>query len=76
MSFVAASALPWIIGVCALSVIALFVVVLAPGSRGRATHRIDREAEMRLLLGEDPNEIDRDFAQRASGDQTDREPTS
>ena len=54
--------LPWIVGLCVLSVVVLVLIVVAPWKRVREEPRLDEEAETRLLLGEDPEEIDRDLA--------------
>jgi hypothetical protein len=56
--------LPWIVGVCVLSVVVLVLFVVAPWKRVRNDTGIDDEAETRLLLGEDPEQIDRDLAAR------------
>ena len=56
--------LPWIVGLCVLSVIVLVLIVVAPWKRVREEPALDDEAETRLLLGEDPDEIDRDLAAR------------
>ena len=64
MSLLAIGWLPWVGGVCALFVVVVALAVLAP--RSRHEDALDREIEARLLLGEDPDEIDRDLAQRAA----------
>jgi hypothetical protein len=56
--------LPWIVGLCVLSVLVLILIVIAPWKRVRNETGIDDEAETRLLLGEDPEEIERDLAAR------------
>jgi len=56
--------LPWIVGLCVLSVVVLLLIVIAPWKRVRQEPGLDDEAETRLLLGEDPDEIDRDLAAR------------
>jgi hypothetical protein len=56
--------LPWIVGLCVLSVLVLLLIVIAPWKRVREEPGLDDEAETRLLLGEDPDEIDRDLAAR------------
>jgi hypothetical protein len=56
--------LPWIVGLCVLSVVVLVLIVVAPWKRVRNEPGLDDEAETRLLLGEDPEEIDRDLAER------------
>jgi len=64
MALLAVDWLPWVGGVCALFVVVVALAVLAP--RRRHEDALDREIEARLLLGEDPDEIDRDLAQRAT----------
>jgi len=61
---VAMNWLPWIVGLCVLSVVILVLIVIAPWKNVRAEPGLDDEAETRLLLGEDPDEIDRDLAAR------------
>jgi hypothetical protein len=56
--------LPWIVGLCVLSVVVLVLIVVAPWKRVRDDSGLDDEAETRLLLGEDPEEIERDLAAR------------
>jgi hypothetical protein len=56
--------LPWIVGLCVLSVVVLLLIVIAPWKRVRQEPGLDDEAETRLLLGEDPDEIDRSLAAR------------
>lgn len=56
--------LPWVVGLCVLSVLALLLIVIAPWKKVREEPGLDDEAETRLLLGEDPDEIDRDLAAR------------
>jgi len=61
----AVSWIPLVGVVCALAAAALiFVVVAGPSRHIRAEERLDEEVETRLLLGEDPDEIDRDLADR------------
>jgi hypothetical protein len=55
---------PWIVGLCVLSLVVLVLIVVAPWKRVRNEPGLDDEAETRLLLGEDPEEIDRDLAER------------
>jgi hypothetical protein len=55
---------PWIVALCVLSVVVLILIVVAPWKRVRSETGIDDEAETRLLLGDDPEEIDRDLAAR------------
>jgi len=61
---VATDWLPWIVGVCVLSLIVLILIVVAPWRGVRREPPLDDEVEARLLLGEDPDEIDRDLAGR------------
>jgi len=56
--------LPWVVALCVLSVLALLLIVIAPWKKVRDEPGLDDEAETRLLLGEDPDEIDRDLAAR------------
>ena len=56
--------LPWVVGLCILSAVALLLIVIAPWKKVRDEPGLDDEAETRLLLGEDPDEIDRDLAAR------------
>jgi hypothetical protein len=56
--------LPWILGICVLSVIVLILIVVAPWRGVRREPKLDDEVEARLLLGEDPDEIDRDLTAR------------
>ena len=56
--------LPWILGVCVLSVILLILIIVAPWRGVRNEPKLDDEIETRLMLGEDPDEIDRDLAAR------------
>ena len=72
MSPLAMDWLAWVGGICALFVVAIAVAVLAP--RRGDDHALDREIEARLLLGEDPDEIDRDLAQRAANTAPNTEP--
>lgn len=61
-----AAALAWIVALCALSVIVLVLIVVAPWGAVRREPRLDSEVETRLLLGETPDEIDRAIAARDS----------
>lgn len=54
----------WILGICVLSVIGLLVIVIAPWGRVRSEPRLDEEIQTRLLLGEDPDELDRELEAR------------
>ena len=60
----AANAVPWIAGVTGVSVVALLVIIVAPWRTVRSEPPLAKEIESRLLLGEDPDEIDRDLATR------------
>ena len=62
---VATDWLPWIVGICVLSVIGLILIVVAPWRGVRREPPLDDEVEARLLLGEDPDQIDRDLAANA-----------
>jgi hypothetical protein len=63
----AVDSLVWIAALSVLSVIVLLLIVIAPWKRVRAERPLDPEIETRLLLGEDPDEIDRDIASRQQG---------
>jgi hypothetical protein len=54
-----------IVGVVCL--LALLVIVVAPWRRIRSEPPIPDEVETRLLLGEDPNEIDEDEREHVEG---------
>jgi hypothetical protein len=54
----------WILAICALSVVGLLVIVIAPWGRVRREPPLDEEVETRLLLGEDPVELDRELSAR------------
>ena len=62
---VATDWLPWIVGICVLSLIGLILIVVAPWRGVRREPPLDDEVEARLLLGEDPHEIDRELAANA-----------
>jgi hypothetical protein len=70
MTPIISSAIPWIVGACALLGLVLVLVVVAPWSHVRAESPLDHEVQARLMLGEDPDEIDRDLAQRAEEHRT------
>jgi hypothetical protein len=55
---------PWIVGLSILSVVVLVLIVVAPWKQVRDDSGLDDEAETRLLLGDDPEEIERDLAAR------------
>jgi hypothetical protein len=63
MSPLAIDWVPWVGAACALFVVGIALAVLVV-RRGH-DDALDPEVEARLLLGEDPDEIDRDLAQRA-----------
>jgi hypothetical protein len=65
MTLFATDWLPWVAGIGLVGAIALVLIVVAPSRRVRADSGIDREAETRLLLGEDPAEIERELAARS-----------
>ena len=67
---------PWLGGLCALLVAVLALVVIAPWSRDRDDAALDPEVEARLLLGEDPEEIERDLESRRSGSTSPTTPVS
>ena len=54
---------PWVGAACAVFVIGVVLSVLL--LRHDPSDALDPEIEARLLMGEDPDEIDRDLAQRA-----------
>ncbi len=56
--------IPWIVGLFVVSLIILVLILAAPWKSVRSEGELDEEAQMRLMLGEDPDEIDRDLAQR------------
>lgn len=62
----AADALPWIFGVAVVSVVALVLIIVAPWRTVRSEPPLADEIESRLLLGEDPDDIDRDLTSRES----------
>jgi hypothetical protein len=51
----------------ALSVVALLLIVIAPSRRVREEPPLDDEIQARLLLGEDPAEIDEELEHDAAG---------
>ena len=67
MLVLAVDLIPWIIGLCALSAVVLVLIVVAPSRRIRREPRLSDEVETRLLLGEDPQELDRELAAREEG---------
>ena len=63
MSPLAIDWVPLVGGACALFVVGIALAVLV--LRRDPADALDPEVEARLLLGEDPDEIDRDLAERA-----------
>jgi hypothetical protein len=61
---VAADWIPWIVGLSIVSVIVFVLILIAPWKSVREEGELDEEAQTRLLLGEDPEQIDRDLAAR------------
>ncbi len=57
----AISVVPVIAAVCVLCVVGLVLIVVAPSRRIRDEARLDPDVQARLLLGEDPDEIDREL---------------
>jgi len=56
---------PLVGAICGLFAIAMIVLVVAgPSRRLREEARLDEEVQTRLLLGEDPEEIERDLEER------------
>ena len=64
LSPVAADWIPWIVGLSIVSVVVFVLILIAPWKSVREEGELDEEAQTRLLLGEDPEEIDRDLAAR------------
>jgi len=60
----AADALTWAVVVAVLSVVALVLIIVAPWRTVRREPPLAPEIESRLLLGEHPDDIDRDLAAR------------
>lgn len=57
-------AVDWVVGIialCALSVAVLVLIVVAPWQRVRREPPLDEDVETRLLLGEDPAELDQEL---------------
>jgi hypothetical protein len=67
MTALALDLVPWIVGLCALSAVVLILIVVAPSRRIRREPPLTDEVETRLLLGEDPEELDRELAARDEG---------
>lgn len=59
--------LPVVVALCALSVAVLVLIVVAPWQRVRREPPLDEDVETRLLLGEDPAELDRELEARRQG---------
>ena len=64
LSPVAADWIPWIVGLSIVSVLVFVLIVIAPWKSVREEGELDEEAQTRLLLGDDPEDIDRDLAAR------------
>ncbi len=64
LSPVAADWIPWIVGLSIVSIVVFVLILIAPWKSVRKEGELDEEAQTRLLLGEDPEEIDRDLAAR------------
>ena len=64
LSPVAADWIPWIVGLSIVSIVVFVLILIAPWKSVREEGELDEEAQTRLLLGEDPEEIDRDLAAR------------
>jgi hypothetical protein len=60
----AADWIPWMVGLCIVSVVVFVLILIAPCMSVRVVGELDEEAQTRLLLGEDPEAIDRDLAAR------------
>ena len=60
----ATDAIPWIVGIAVVAVLALALIIVAPWRTVRREPPLAEEIEARLLLGEDPDDIDRDLAER------------
>ncbi len=64
LSPLAADAVPWIVGLSVLSVLVLLLILIAPWKSVRDERALDDETETRLLLGEDPDVVERDLEAR------------
>ena len=64
LSYVGADWIPWIVGLCIVSVVVLVLILVAPGKSVRSEHGLDEETETRLLLGEDPERVEQDLEAR------------
>lgn len=64
LSLLAADLVPWIVAICVLSIVVLLLILVAPWKSVRAEHALDEETETRLLLGEDPDAVERDLEAR------------
>ena len=60
----AADVVTWAVAVAVVSVVALVLIIVAPWRTVRREPPLAAEIESRLLLGEDPDDIDRDIAAR------------
>ncbi|HUV10829.1 MAG TPA: hypothetical protein VMX12_07600 [Acidimicrobiia bacterium] len=63
-TILAADALTWAVAIAVVSVVALVLIIVAPWRTVRREPPLADEIEARLLLGEDPDAIDRDLAAR------------
>ena len=61
-TILAADALPWAVGIAGVSIVALGLIIVAPWRTVRREPPLADEIESRLLLGEDPEDIERDLA--------------
>jgi hypothetical protein len=66
MSPLAIDLVPWLGGLCALLVAVLALVVVAPWRKDEDV-ALDPEVQARLLLGEDPEEIDQQLGTEQAG---------
>ena len=64
LSSVATDWIPWIVGLCIVSLVLFVLILIAPWKSVREEGELDEETQTRLLLGEDPEEIERDLAAR------------
>lgn len=63
-TILAADALTWAVAIAVVSMAALVLIIVAPWRTVRREPPLADEIETRLLLGEDPDAIDRDLAAR------------
>jgi len=65
LSFLAVETAVWVVAVSvAVSLALLLIIVVAPWKDVREEPELDEETETRLLLGEDPEAIERDLEAR------------